>query len=307
MSSHVKRIKQQTRNTSRRKPRGSRSETKIPGSTSLPLTVTYLGKNNRAFPPIYRTKLRTVIGAASGTVNTYSLTFKANSLTLTGPRVDFAGAFANNVASDLAYLLSTNASGSSFAPYGYYRVLDSTIKATIVNAASVVANVMLIPTLSLDMSAMSSTQFREQERVSWLTTAAGPYIKPQHLRRHVSIPEMLGIPNLTAFRGSDRVEGSVAAEPLDLVYFTLAARSFDGTSTFNLVFEIEQEVVVEFYGLNNAASGAPSVSIIPGGLPPSSTLVSPTKEDYVTVEIPKCLYNQHFGSHNTTQTSTSSK
>jgi hypothetical protein len=216
-------------------------------------------------PVVYPDTLRTVLRMDMRDVYTgtyfYSKTFTGNSLMLCGPQTNWTGSFASNVPTGLSYLLSSNATAGSTAPYNTYFVRRSRITVELSPSAS--ANIPILMCLVPSMAATPSLAGQNLQSIieqpysvhRELTTLQANVVKLSNIMTTQKANGLQYVSNLEniAYRGT-----VVTTTPSNQWWWNLVIGSVDATTNCSGFYNVYIEYEVEFLNRNTFSTTVPS-------------------------------------------------
>lgn len=253
--------------------------------------VVRVGRSLNPFPPQLRTTLVTRFQASAGAVASGNScqTWKGNAFgngptgtAGSGPQFDWAGVFTTNYPTGLVYLLGTSGGATARAPYGWYRVVGSSIsvKATPAFYSETVpgaqpatsCRMIIIPSTTANLSALTATQLCEQPNrhekllpcaynlipavrnnvTSIWTPASSVVAKVSHKMRS---SRAFGIPP-SSINDSTDYTGTPNSDPNSLWYWhVITATPSQGAYFISIDTEIKHDVI--FYNESPLSTAAP--------------------------------------------------
>jgi len=227
-------------------------------SVLRPLTLCSINSSNGPFADSYFATFKTVIESGLSGAATSSQSYHLNSPAIQfGPQVNWAGAFANNYPSGLAYMLGSNVTTGSSAPYSHSTVLDFDWGVDMTNATAVAAYITLIPSLSPSLSSMTSATLGEQRGATQILIPPGTLI-PLRMRSSGRIHELFGVSAMEVSNALPAYSQIVATLPSSLCYMHIVASSIDGTTPVIINTRTTVFLRLRLSGINPWNTNAPS-------------------------------------------------
>jgi len=271
MSSQPKKTRKRTR-TRRANNSNSGDSASLPyyqygGREPLLRRVALNTAPGRVFPDILSVWMTTqdiTVGATG--VASYSETYKANGVgTGVGPRQAYAGAYAANFPSALKYLMSSNAIPGN-APYYQARIIESRIRVDVIpdqyvnSANSQPFTIGLLPTANLSLAGLSASNINEQPLAKFCTVGPTTAGKITTLRHAIRTGTLFGQRD-DQVRTNDDYLFTYNSDPVNLAFWQIYVRSFNGSDFFSTKFSVTIEHHFEFVVRLNLTTVTPTVSL----------------------------------------------
>jgi hypothetical protein len=194
-------------------------------------TMCTVPRGMQFFPDTFNCCSKTVIGLGlSGSVasqHTYHLNSPAYQF---GPQVNWTGAFATNVPAGISYLLSSNASGGSVAPYFYCTTHAIDFEIECINIQTISAYVTVVVSYDPSLSTMTQSQISEQRGAVQILVPPSNSTIPYKIRGLYNLSEILGVAH-TEVLNDVQYRQPAGSLPAQSIYLHVIVASVDGSTT----------------------------------------------------------------------------
>jgi hypothetical protein len=222
------------------------------------LTRCSLPRGIQLFPDVLDTHMRTIVelgmSGSAASQHSYHLNSPAKQF---GPQVNWTGAFTDNVPAGIFYLLSSNTTAGSVAPYFLACTTEIQYELELININSIAAYATVVPSYQVSLSGMTQSQLAEQRGAVQQIVPASQAILPPKIKGRYSVHEIYGTTRNEVLTNSNYRQLAGSLPPISM-YLHLIVASVDGTTSVAMQTKSTFTFTTRFSTINSFVTTVPA-------------------------------------------------